>query len=109
MKNKTRKFNGSITHQNAILHMIGRSVHIFRNKPKVSEIAEWMGVSKPTARKYLNLMVDQDLLIMTKTQHRPNVECHHYELDSFMTFEYKRDCFKVDYELYAQRVMQIII
>jgi len=105
---KKFKYDGSGTHRRAILHMIGESLDVFKTKPKVSDIASWMRVSKPTAIRYLKRMVDNEELIETKVPYRQTF-AYRYELHPDVMEHYEEGRLKFSYEIYAQRVLQVIL
>lgn len=102
------KFNGSNLHYMAILHMIGQCETVFKECAVISDVANWMNVSKTTARKYL-LIMSKDLdIVMTiapyKTFGVTNIVLSYNAMQ-----EYKQGAFKDAYNLYAQRVMGVIL
>lgn len=110
MQVKKLKYNGSGTHERAILHMIGQSEDVFKSKPSTAEIAAWMNVGKATARKHLNAMVEDGKLIKTKVFYRqPDVYKDTWSLHPDVMIHYEFNGLKTDYELYAQRVLQVIL
>lgn len=109
MSSKESKFNGSASHRRAILHMIGQVVDMFKKEPTTSEVASWMNVSKPTARKHLKEMREQGELWMSSEYHRPNVCKHTWRLTSMLEYHYDEGLLKADYQCYAQKVMKVIL
>jgi hypothetical protein len=89
--------------------MIGQSAEVFKSSPTVAEVAEWMGVSKPTATKYLKMMFDSNEIIMSKKYYRPNVDKFYISLHPDMMLEYRFGWYKADYQIYAQRVMKVVL
>lgn len=108
MKNKTMKYDGRGSHRRAILHMIGQSVEVFREYPTIRDISGWMNVSKPTARKYLSRLMENEEIIMFKKPYK-NTEICHFDLFEDIRMEFENNVFKNDYKLYAQRVMRVIL
>lgn len=103
------KFNGCGTHRRAILHMIGQSADVFKSYPSTAEIAAWMNVSKPTAKRYLDKMVSNGELIMSEVKYRKNAVKHHWCLTQSVYQDYQELRLKFDYKVYAQKVMKVIL
>lgn len=103
-----QKFNGSTTHRSAILYMVGESVDVFRSAPTTADIAAWMNVSKPTARKYLKQMVKRGELIMNKVPHRQTVYKHTWQLSEYTKGMYELGVYDEMYQIYASRVLKVI-
>lgn len=108
MKNKKAKYDGRGSHSRAILHLIGKSVSMFGEYPRISDIAAWMNVSKVTATKYLKKMVESREIIMTKKQYK-NTFVYEVALDCDIEEEFREGYFVNDYQQYAQKVMGIIL
>ena len=108
MSNKVSKYNGSTAHRIAILHMIGQSVDVFNSRVRISEIAAWMNVSKVTARKHIQTMIDRDEIITSKVPYK-NTCMVLIELHPDMKVEYEAGKYKEAYQMYAQRVMKVIL
>lgn len=108
MSSKKQKFDGSGTHRRAIYHLIGQSQTIFGDKVKISEIAQWMNVSKPTARKHIKWMVDNREVIVTTKPYKNTFVCL-IELHPDVMRDYDDGLFVLAYKLYAQRVMKVTI
>jgi hypothetical protein len=109
MSSKEMKYNGCGTHRRAILHMIGQSVEVFNQYPTTAEIAAWMNVSKPTARKYLMRMLDNKEIMIKEVYHRPHIAKHVWKLDSEVENHYNEGILEHDYRKYAQRVLKVIL
>lgn len=108
MSLKKRKFNGSEQHYMAILHLIGESVEVFHERPVIADVAEWMNVSKTTARKYLRIMNKiGDISMVIKPYKTFGVT--EIDLSYYAMMQYRNGEFRRAYELYAQKVMGIIL
>lgn len=112
LSNKT-KYNGSGSHRRAILYLIGQAERVFKSEPTTAEIAAWMNVSKTTALKYLRKLQESGELIRSEYVHRRNRKTGEIQAIGFTwklgdiwdSIEY---C-KRDYELWCQRVLQVIV
>lgn len=109
-----QKYRGTHTHRRAILHMIGQSQDVFKSKASIADIAAWMNVTKPTAKKYLDGFVEREELIMSKVAWRKsNGEVtawkYEYSLQPATWDKYKMGIYKSWYNIYVQRVLQVIL
>lgn len=91
------------------MHMIGQVEEVFMTEPKTSEIASWMNLSKPTARKYLNSMVKSGKLIKTTQEYRANSSVDKWSLAHEYKVAYREGKFAPQYKFFAQRVMKVIL
>lgn len=109
MKDKKFKFKYTKGHIWAILHMIGQSQFVFKEAVSCSDVAAWMNVTKPTARKYLKDMTEIGLLNTYREKYKTNATIDRWYLNSSILDAYARDEFKPAYRVYAQRVMGVIL
>jgi predicted ArsR family transcriptional regulator len=109
MAKAKNKYDGTGIHKRAIMHMIGQSVDVFKSEPTTADIAAWMQLSKPTARKHLKKMAIDGELIMSEVPYRANAVKHTWRLSKYREEDYMRDLLKLDYQFYASRVMKLIV
>lgn len=109
MKSKQKKYNGSKSHKNAILHMIGQVTHTTKDCVYVADIAAWMNVSKTTALKHLKEIEKMDEIDMTKIPYKSNSYIYKIWLDGCVLHEYLNGEYIRDYLEYAQEVLGVII
>lgn len=105
----TDKYNGSSIHVNAILHMIGQLQSMAWDGVTVAEIAKFMNVSKPTARKYLRELEIRGLVKKYRFQYRGNSIIHKYMLGIESMRLYREGKMKWQYEMYVRQVLKIIL
>lgn len=100
MKKRNKKYNGSVMHRGAILHMVGESETIFKREVLVRDIAEWMNVSKPTAIRYLKAMAWRGEIIMTKEKCKSNASIFKIKLSDVSKQKYHQGAYKTSYIAY---------
>lgn len=108
MKKINSKYNSSLSHRKAILHMIGQSVEVFREYVKIADVASWMNVSKPTARKHLHAMWLRGEIRMWHIPYK-NTIIYMIDLTDEVKQQYEDKDYEIDYRMYAQRVMKAIL
>lgn len=108
MQHKRPKYNGCKAHEQAILHMIGQSQSVFKEYVTIRDVAGWMNVSKPTARKYLARLLN-DYKIYMWTRPYKSGDIWMISLSDSHLSEYLNGEYKAAYHAYAQRVMGVIL
>lgn len=105
-KNKFRWTNQNV---DAIVYMIGQSVSVFSEAPKIRDVADWMGVSKPTANRHLRRMESEGCVRFLEFVTPSGWRVFHVVLTAQGKEHARKDAVKSAYQIYAQRVMGIIL
>lgn len=85
----------------SILHMVGQMEDL-RQIVKVSDVALWCGVTKQTARRYVNELTQERYLIEHSNPYRGNIHIYTYTL----TPHARRDYNKKEYKPYYRQMME---
>lgn len=102
------KFKPCARHEAAVLHAVGQTDTIRLAGATVADIARFMNVTKPTAKKYLDKMASEGKLIKSKFKHGRFGRLH-YWLSDVASEMYAAGEFEDDYKLYVQRVLKVVI
>lgn len=87
----------------AVKHMIGQSQDVFGRGVTMSEIAAWLRVSKPTAKRFIekhHIGIDVEM----KDWRKGHSVVYMYTLSSPSLSAYKRNVYLNSYRMYAQIV-----
>lgn len=90
-----------------IAFMIGESEYVFGKPVSIYDIAPALGVSKPTASKFLKRMIEVGYLVEDVKQYRRNAVKYEYWLTREAYNKYLSGVFTGAYEHYKALVFQI--
>lgn len=85
----------------AIVHMIGQTEDLFSRGATLAEIAVWLNVSKPTARRFLQGEACQNIDVEMVDWRKGHSVQYRYRLSAYTSSAYKRDVFKASYHAYV--------
>lgn len=88
--------------------MIGQSEATFNESVSIADVAAWMNVSKPTARKHILAMVGNGELVGTRSPYK-NTFIWSFKLTRKVFQDYMDKRLIREYHTYAQKVMGIIL
>lgn len=101
------KYRGVAWQRRAILHAIGQSVSPLFPDVLVSDVMDWMRVSKPTAIKYLKVMQSRGEIIMSKEVYRANATIYKIRLSPLVKKEFQEGTWSMDFHKYCKQVLGI--
>jgi len=89
----------------AVMHMIGQVEYIFDRGVSIAEVAGWLKVSKPTAKRFMDKMVDYRMVTMTAKAWRGNHSVQYlYRLKGAKMVDFQKDYFRQSYQLFVSDV-----
>jgi DNA-binding MarR family transcriptional regulator len=98
----------AITHRNsqaivnqAILHMLGQMEDMLM-ACSTADIATWLHVTKPTAKKYLDDLAQAIYVIRLDGTYRPNRHKHLWKLSLYAKKRYRENQFCEAYHLFRE-------
>lgn len=95
----------SVRNIDAVMHMIGQVEHIFDRGVSIAEIADWMKVSKPTAKRFMDKMVDYRMVKKyDKVWRKGHSVQHLYRLSGANMEYFQKGYFRVSYQLFVADV-----
>ena len=107
MSPRNKKYTGVALHRMALLHAIGQ-LEIFNNGcVKVSDVLQFMGVSKPTAIKHLKRLVENNEVVMKKIS-RGNYGQWSFVLHEDMAKEFNDGVYRPYFTAYCKRVLKVL-
>ena len=109
MKQKRSKYNGSISHKLAIIHLIGQAHTAYRDDARRRDIADWMGVSKVTSTRHIRKLMEEGYLEEIRETWRTSAEVCTYKLTPMSDKLYQGGETRQHYYMYCQRVMRVIV
>ena len=84
--------------QNASLHMVGQCEDMLWST-KVSDVARWLQVSKPTAKTYLEQWCNEGWLYRIENRYRSNALWFEYRLTPKGRISYEHKAFELSYQM----------
>lgn len=108
MQDAISKYKDNPTSRAAILHLIGQSVHVFKQYPTIADVAVWMNVCKRTAAKYLARMNEENLVYRVKSPYRAKFK-YVFSLSDETWQLYHNGAFVDYYRIYAARTLGVIV
>lgn len=98
---------GDVTKYKALAHVIGQYQRL-ENKPvDTVKIATFLGVTKPTAIKYLNMLQAAGYVELVSRQWRDNAMAYAWRLTIKAVYEYNLGTFESSYRFYSACILQI--
>lgn len=92
----------NVRNTEAVMHMIGQIEHIFDRGVSTAEIAAWMKVSKPTAKRFMDKMVDYRMVKKyDKVWRKGHSVQHLYRLSGAKMVDFEKDNFRLSYQLFV--------
>jgi len=89
----------------AVMHMIGQTETIFDRGVSIAEIAGWLKVSKPTAKRFIDKMVDYRMLNVTVRAWRgTHSKQFLYRLKGAKMVDFQKDYFRQSYQMFVADV-----
>lgn len=84
--------------QQAVMHGIGQMMDMRYGGVGAGDVSRWLGVSKPTAFKFLRKMVDRDLIYERKNTWRGSMTVFQYVLTESTFRMYRKGEFKASHK-----------
>lgn len=84
----------------AIYHMIGQTQECFQRGATMAEIASWLGVSKPTAKRFVEQHCDRVDISIVHWRMGHSVQ-YRYALQDYALEAYQRNAYKEAYRVYV--------
>jgi len=89
----------------AIMHMIGQTEYVFGRGVSIAEIANWLKVSKPTAKKFIDKLVDYQMVYQTQKAWRGNHSVQYlYHLRGSRMVDFQKGYFTASYQMFVADV-----
>lgn len=91
----------------AVCHLIGEYERLTNEAVPTDKIAKFIGVTKPTAIKYLKMMEGMCIVEMRYRKHRPNSYAYDWMLQPRYKTLYENNSLKRSYEYYSAIILGI--
>jgi hypothetical protein len=107
MKHKMKIGKGDVAKYQAVAHVIGQYQRLESKPVDTVKIASFLGVTKPTAIKYLNMMQSAGYVELISRQWRDNAMAYSWRLTIEAVYEYNLGTFERHYRFYHACILQI--
>lgn len=98
----------NVVHKAALLHAVGQLLTINPDGISISDIASFMNRSKPMAQRVLDQLVKQKKLIKIKVNETAKGKIYYGMTDDMLDM-FEANAFRLEYEIYVQRVLGVIL
>jgi hypothetical protein len=90
----------------AITHMIGQTQEVFGRGATIAEIAAWLNVSKPTAKRFIENELKDIACKETHDWRKGHSVQYRYVLNQHRYSGYERGLFYSSYKVYANAIIK---